>query len=41
MLDAWELTHGLNPTDLTDRNADRDGDGYTHLEEYPSSLGHE
>ena len=38
MADAWELAHGLNPTDPTDRNADRDGDGYTNLEEYLNSL---
>ena len=38
MPDAWEKAHGLNPTDPTDRNADRDGDGYTNLEKYLNSL---
>jgi hypothetical protein len=38
MPDAWEKAHGLNPTDPADRNADRDGDGYTNLEEYLNSL---
>lgn len=34
MPDSWELAHGLNPDDPEDRNADRDGDGFTNLEEY-------
>jgi hypothetical protein len=38
MPDAWEKAHGLNPTDPADRNADRDGDGYTNLDEYLNSL---
>lgn len=38
MPDGWEKAHGLNPTDATDRNADRDGNGYTNLEEYLNSL---
>ena len=38
MPDAWEKAHGLNPNDPADRNADRDGDGYTNLEEYLNSL---
>jgi hypothetical protein len=38
MSDAWEQTHGLNPDDPADRNGDRDGDGYTNLEEYLNSL---
>ena len=38
MPDTWEKAHGLNPTDPTDRNADRDGDGYTNLEKYLNSL---
>jgi hypothetical protein len=36
--DAWEKAHGLNPDDPADRNADRNGDGYTNLEEYLNSL---
>jgi len=38
MADAWEQAHGLNPTNPSDRNADRDGDGYTNLEEYLNRL---
>ena len=38
MPDAWEKAHGLNPDDPADGNADRDGDGYTNLEEYLNSL---
>jgi pectate lyase len=38
MPDDWERSHGLNPNDPSDRNADRDGDGYTNLEEYLNSL---
>src|SRR5439155_13918486 len=29
MSDAWEKAHGLNLNDPSDRNGDRDGDGYT------------
>lgn len=36
--DDWEKGHGLNPDDPNDANADRDGDGYTNLEEYLGSL---
>ncbi|HPO70741.1 MAG TPA: DNRLRE domain-containing protein [Anaerohalosphaeraceae bacterium] len=38
MPDGWELTHGLNPAYAADRNGDRDGDGYTNLEEYLNWL---
>jgi Tol biopolymer transport system component len=31
---AWETTFGLNPTNLTDANADADLDGVTNLQEY-------
>ncbi len=34
MADDWESARGLNPNDPNDRNGDRDGDGYTNLEEY-------
>lgn len=36
--DAWELGVGLDPHDPTDRNGDRNGDGWTNLEEYVNSL---
>jgi hypothetical protein len=36
--DEWETTHGLNPNDARDGIADRDGDGFTNLEEYLGSL---
>jgi hypothetical protein len=32
--DEWEKRAGLNPNDPTDANQDRNGDGYTNLEEY-------
>jgi pectate lyase len=38
MPDDWERSHGLNPNDPSDGNQDRDGDGYTNLEEYLNSL---
>jgi pectate lyase len=38
MPDTWETTRGLNPGDPADRNGDRDGDGYTNLEEYLNWL---
>jgi hypothetical protein len=38
MPDAWERAHGLNPNNAADAAADRDGDGYTNLEEYINSL---
>jgi len=38
MPDAWETAHGLNPEDAADAAADRDGDGYTNLEEYLNEL---
>ena len=37
MADAWELSHGLNPYDASDRNT-VDGTGYTKLEEYLNEL---
>lgn len=36
MLDAWELEHGLDPTNEIDAGQDPDGDGLTNLQE---SLG--
>ncbi len=38
MPDKWEEQNGLNPKDPTDRNRDRDKDGYTNLEEYLQNL---
>ena len=34
MPSAWETAFGLNPTNLTDANADADLDGVTNLQEY-------
>jgi hypothetical protein len=34
MADAWEEERALNPADPGDGQTDRDGDGYTNLEEY-------
>jgi pectate lyase len=36
--DAWETKHRLDPRDPADGNADRDGDGYTELEEWLNAL---
>ncbi len=36
--DAWENAHGLDPHNPADQAADRDGDGYTNLEEYLNEL---
>jgi hypothetical protein len=38
MPDDWERTHSLDPANPADRNADRNGDGYTNLEEYLNGL---
>jgi hypothetical protein len=38
MPDAWEISRGLNLYNAADRNYDRDGDGYTNLEEYLNWL---
>jgi pectate lyase len=38
MPDGWERELGLDPADPADGKADRDGDGYTNLEEYLHSL---
>ncbi|MBN2307813.1 MAG: pectate lyase [Candidatus Hydrogenedentes bacterium] len=34
MPDAWETAHKLNPRDAADAAGDRDGDGYTNIEEF-------
>ncbi len=40
--DWWEIIHGTNPNsapgDFSDSNADPDGDGYSHLEDYLNWL---
>lgn len=38
MPDAWEKQNQLNPKDPADRNGDRNGDGYTNLENYLNSI---
>jgi len=38
MPDKWEMASGLNPSDANDARADRDGDGYTNIEEYINWL---
>lgn len=38
MPDAWERAHGLNRRDAADTNRDRNGDGYTNLEEWLADL---
>jgi len=38
MADAWERASGLDPDDDSDRNGDRNRDGWTNLEEYINSL---
>lgn len=34
MPDEWENKHGLDPDDAADASKDRDGDGYTNIEEF-------
>jgi pectate lyase len=38
MPNAWETVRGLNPNNANDAGADRNGDGYTNVEEYINSL---
>jgi hypothetical protein len=38
MPDDWETRSGLDPKNSADGNTDRDGDGYTNLEEFLGSL---
>jgi len=38
MPDEWETAHGLNPHDPADAARDRDGDGYTNIEEHLNAL---
>lgn len=38
MPDTWETARGLDPNDSSDGNKDRNGDGYTNVEEYINGL---
>lgn len=38
MPDDWEKVKGLDPNDLTDSHGDRNGDGYSNLEEYLNNF---
>jgi hypothetical protein len=38
MPDNWEIKNGLNKSNSTDGNKDRNGDGFTNIEEYLNSL---
>jgi hypothetical protein len=38
MPDSWEKAHHLNPNDASDASKDRDGDGYTNIEEFLNSV---
>lgn len=38
MPDKWELAVGLKPCDANDARSDRDGDGFTNIEEYINWL---
>jgi len=38
MPDDWEVAHKLNPRSAADGPKDRDGDGYTNIEEYLNSI---
>lgn len=38
MPDDWEAAHGLNSADATDGTTDRNGDGFTNLEDWLNSL---
>lgn len=38
MPDEWETKHGLNPKNAADAATDKNGDGYTAIEEYLNSV---
>jgi len=38
MPDAWEVTRGFDPKNAKDGNGDKDGDGYTNVEDYLNEL---
>lgn len=39
MPDAWEKARGLNPSDPSDGSTDKNGDGYTNLEDFLNGNG--
>lgn len=41
MPDAWEKKHGLNYNDVKDAGLDKDGDGYTNIEQYLNEIAGE
>lgn len=38
MPDDWEVSHGLDPANVADGTAERNGDGFTNLEDWLNSL---
>ena len=38
MPDDWERSHGLDPGNIGDGATDRDGDGYSNVEEWLNAL---
>ena len=38
MADNWELANSLDPNNANDANADRNGDGYTNLEDFLNQV---
>jgi hypothetical protein len=38
MPDGWETKHGLNPNDASDAAEDKNGDGYTNIEDFLNGL---
>lgn len=38
MTDEWERSRCLDPNNAGDGNTDRNGDGYTNIEEYLNNL---
>jgi len=39
MPDDWEIKNHLNPNDPSDASIDRNGDGYTNIEDYLNGIG--
>jgi hypothetical protein len=39
MSDEWEAKNALNPNDANDASADKDGDGYTNIEDFLNEAG--
>ena len=40
MSDEWEKNNGLNPNDKNDNISDKDGDGYTNIEEFLADMAY-